>query len=161
MSMSERWVYVAGPLTDMSEARRVVLRKFYEDIGRVCERNGLKAYVPHLASDPVQAAHLTPMEVDVLDRGKVMGAVLVIAYVGEPSTGVGIEVEIANQAGIPVWLLYEQEKFNQRRVSRLVRGNPAAVNCPQIAFADFEVALAAVNAHLITAHQRKSYLLAP
>jgi hypothetical protein len=130
------FAYISGPLTDMSEERRAELRAFYERLAAVCERVGLAAYVPHRVSDPKLAASLTPEEVDALDREAVTRACLIIAYVGEASTGVGIEVEIAHHAARPVWLLFEDARAKDRRISRLVRGNPAVENQPQIRFQD-------------------------
>src|ERR1043166_7651245 len=95
-------VYVSGPLTDVPNEMRQSLRDFYERIGTECSKLGFKPYVPHVHSDPIQFAHLTPFEVDGLDRAGVLQSNLIIAYVGIPAIGVGIEIEIANDAGIPV-----------------------------------------------------------
>ncbi|HVY68088.1 MAG TPA: hypothetical protein VHA30_04315 [Patescibacteria group bacterium] len=42
-----------------------------------------------------------------------------------PSWGGGIEVEMSYRSGVPVVILCEAEKLRQRKVSRLLRGNPA------------------------------------
>jgi nucleoside 2-deoxyribosyltransferase len=128
-------VYIAGALTDMPEARRQELRQFYESIAQICSRYGLEPYLPHLNADPARMTNLTPARVDRIDRLAVTSAYLVLAYVGVPSTGVGIEVEMAYHSGKPVALLAEQYKLDARRVSRLVRGNPAVIS--EIGFEDF------------------------
>lgn len=118
-----RYVYISGALTSMTDERRCELRDFYQKLAVVCSEFDLNAYVPHLVSDPKLAAHLTPQEVDDLDREAVMGSCLVAAYVGIPSFGVGIELEMAYHAHKPVVLLCEKGTVDDRMLSRLVRGN--------------------------------------
>jgi len=114
-------IYVSGPLTCQANAQR--LKALYEAIADVCQRLGFESYVPHLASDPMQHPHLSPQHVYNLDRSNVEEADIVIAYVGTPAIGVGQEIEIARQRGIPVILLYETGQI----VTRMVRGSPAVI----------------------------------
>ena len=136
MAKSNRSVYIAGPLSDITPAEREKFRLFYESLGAICAKFGLEPYLPHQHSDPAQHPHLTPQRVDYLDRLAVSQAYLVVAYVGVPSLGVGIEIEMANHANKPVVILGEQTKFVARRVTRMVRGNPAVIG--EIQFRDFE-----------------------
>lgn len=135
----QKTVYVSGALSDMSEDERARLRVFYNDIGDVCREFGLEPYCPHIYGDPKLVAHLTPREIDRIDRLAVTQAFLVIAYVGVPSLGVGIEIELAHHSDKPVVVLFEKDKGEARRISRLVRGNPAVMD--EIIFEDFEEAL--------------------
>lgn len=135
----QKTVYISGPLTDMPEKRRVELRAFYDLIAEVCREYGLEPYSPHVYGDPRFVAHLSPQEIDRIDRLAVTQSYLVIAYVGQPAHGVGIEVELANHADKPVVIMYEKAKLAERRVSRLIRGNPAVAG--EIIFSDFEDAL--------------------
>ncbi len=114
-------VYISGPLTGTSDAPN--LKTFYEQLGRVCSRAGSNPIIPHLVSDPVVHADLSPQSVYALDRSGVVSSDLVIAYVGLPAIGVGQEVEIACQHDVPVCLVYEKGRV----VTRMVRGNPAVV----------------------------------
>lgn len=125
--------YVSGALTGGDEIE--TLKKFYEQVAEVCVREGIEAYVPHLISDPIGNPNMTPEEVYDLDRKQVTDSNLLIAYVGYPSLGVGLEIEIAREKNIPVVLLMEKE----RRISRMARGNPAVV--AEIHFSDFSDAL--------------------
>jgi hypothetical protein len=129
-------VYIAGPLTDMPDDTRPIMRTFYESLGKVCQEFGLDPYLPHLHADPKLHPNLTPQRVDQIDRMAVTQSYLVIAYVGVPSIGVGIEVEMANHANKPVVILAEQTKMIGRRITRMVRGNPAVM--AEISFRDFE-----------------------
>ena len=71
------------------------------------------------------------------------GARVVIAYAGIPSFGVGIEVELAREHGVPVILVAERE----RPVSRLLLGNPAVVEV--VRFADLDGLRRALVAALV------------
>ena len=127
-------VYVSGALTGVLHVEE--LKKFYEDIAAVCRRLGLEPYVPHVNSDPVAHADISPGEVYEMDSHQVKIADLVIAYVGTPSLGVGQELEISHYEGVPLIILYEGDG---RPVSRMTRGNPAVIQ--QITFCDYSDAL--------------------
>ena len=129
-------VYIAGALTDLQPSERERLRQFYEALGAVCAQFGLEPYIPHHHADPQHQNHLTPQRVDQIDRLAVTQAYLVVAYVGVPSMGVGIEIEMAHHADKPVVILAEQTKFVSRRVTRMVRGNPSVI--AEVQFRDFE-----------------------
>src|ERR1700716_199164 len=76
------------------------------------------------ATDPIAASDLDPRSVYEIDRARVARSGLLIAYAGTPSFGVGIEVEIAREHGIPVILVAERD----RTVSRILLGSPAVVD---------------------------------
>jgi hypothetical protein len=122
--------YVSGALTTLEDGART--RLFYELLAEVVESAGLRAYLPHRVTDPVAASHLDPRAVYDIDRAHVTGSRVVVAYAGIPSFGVGIEVELAREHGIPVILVVERD----RTVSRLLLGNPAVVEV--VRFADLE-----------------------
>ncbi|HET8569192.1 MAG TPA: hypothetical protein VFM93_09420 [Candidatus Limnocylindria bacterium] len=122
--------YISGALTGAADA--APLRLFYEVLAEIASRAGLRPYLPHRATDPVAAAHLDARTVYEIDRAHVTGAAVLIGYAGVPSFGVGIEVELARQHGIPVILVAERE----RAVSRILLGDPAVVDV--VRFADLE-----------------------
>lgn len=108
--------YISGALTNAPNNDE--LQAFYEGLADVVRAAGYAPYVPHLHSDPVKHAHLTPAAVVGLDRRQVWCSALVLAYVGVPSFGVGAELVWAEQVGARIILLHEHD----RPVSRLVRG---------------------------------------
>ena len=122
--------YISGALTALDDAPRTKL--FYELLAEIAAAAGLRAYLPHRVSDPVVAADLDPRAVYEIDRAHVTGAAVVIAYAGIPSFGVGIEVELAREHGVPVIIVAERD----RPISRLLLGNPAVVEV--VKFADLE-----------------------
>jgi hypothetical protein len=122
--------YVSGALTALEDGART--RLFYELLAEVVESAGLRAYLPHRVTDPVTSTDLDPRSVYDIDRAHVTGSRVVVAYGGIPSFGVGIEVELAREHGIPVVLVVERD----RTVSRLLLGNPAVVEV--VRFADLD-----------------------
>src|SRR5438093_3779671 len=122
--------YISGALTALADAPRTKL--FYEVLAEIAEAAGLRAYLPHRVTDPVVAAHLDPRAVYEIDRAHVTNAVVLIAYAGIPSFGVGIEVELAREHSVPVIIVAERD----RPISRLLLGNPAVVEV--VKFADLD-----------------------
>lgn len=120
-------VYVAGPLTELSPEKIESVKKFYTRLAELCEEvMGVRAFVPHEHYDPVLHKNFTPAQVDKAERDQVCNKTsLLLVCAIAPSWGGGIEVEMANTKGIPVIILCESEKLEQRKISRLLRGNPA------------------------------------
>jgi nucleoside 2-deoxyribosyltransferase len=144
-------VYVSGALTDVPNA--VITKKFYEKIGKLCQEKGFEAYVPHVnGTDPIENPNLTPNDVFETDYYHVSTADMVIAYVGAPSLGVGIELGWAHLLGIPTALLYEEDK----RVSRLPRGLPPII--AEIKFQNYEEALEEIGNLLEQKHTHEDNL---
>ena len=119
--------YVCGPLTELSVEEQAGVKTFYAKIGDACQEiMGIRAFVPHEHFDPIKMAQFTPEDVDAAERKQVCeGTSVVIVVAVAPSWGGGIEVEMAFRSDIPVIILCETEKLQQRKISRLLRGNPA------------------------------------
>lgn len=115
-------VYISGALTSLPDGART--RVFYELLAEIVSDCGLRPYLPHRSTDPVAAPDLDPRSVYEIDRARVARSSLVIAYAGTASFGVGIEVEIAREHGVPVILVAERD----RTVSRILLGSPAVVD---------------------------------
>src|SRR5712691_3795395 len=114
-------VYISGALTAPADGARA--RVFYELLAEIVADCGLTPYLPHRNTDPVAAPALDPQSVYAIDRARVSRSALVVAYAGTPSFGVGIEVEIAREHGIPVILVAERDRV----ISRILVGSPAVV----------------------------------
>jgi nucleoside 2-deoxyribosyltransferase len=108
--------YISGALLNAAAIDRS--RALYERFAHACRAAGWEAYVPHQHADPVRDAHLSNLEVAERDVDQVTVADVIVAYVGEPSLGVGAEVAIALRGGKRVFLVAEAE----RRVSRFLLG---------------------------------------
>lgn len=112
--MERKQVYISGPLTNSSK------KELYELLGAEFEKCGFSAYIPHQHTDPKKNADIKPKEVYQTDYRRIIESSLLVAYVGEPSLGVGQEIQIASFHSIPILLVYEKEA----RVSRMTLGNP-------------------------------------
>lgn len=123
----EKSAYICGPLTELSEDERNHAKRLFERIADICkEEFGIRGFVPHEHYDPVIHADYTPAQVDAAERKQVCENTSVLIVVAlAPSWGGGIEVEMANRSGVPALLLCEKAKLDARKISRLLRGNPA------------------------------------
>lgn len=135
-----RTAYISGALSNLANPDEV--KGFYEAIAEVCSRYGLTPHVPHLYTDPVANPDISPREVFENDKSLVMSSDLVIAYVGIPSIGVGMELAYADISGRATILLYEQGRY----VSRFPRGMPNLV--AEIQFTDYQDALIKLGTYL-------------
>lgn len=126
-------VYVSGALTGIEYMEPI--KFFYKDIGTLCEELGFQAYVPHLHTDPIAHSNVTPRQVFEVDKYQVSSSDLVIAYIGYPSLGVGMELAYAETKHIPIILLYEHGK----KVSKFSRGIPTVIH--EIKFEGYKDAL--------------------
>lgn len=133
MNTKESRIYISGALTGIENA--AVIKAFYEAIGSLCQEIGFNVYVPHLSTDPINNPDVSPRLVFETDKHQVSTSDLVIAYLGFPSFGVGMELAYAETNAIPIIFLYERGKG----ISRFPRGIPTVI-C-EIQFNDYEDAL--------------------
>ena len=108
--------YISGALLNAADLNQS--RALYERFADACRAAGWDAYVPHQHADPVRDSGMSNVEVASRDLDQVRSADALVAYVGEPSLGVGAEVVIALAAGKRVLIVAERE----RRVSRFLLG---------------------------------------
>jgi 2'-deoxynucleoside 5'-phosphate N-hydrolase len=133
-------VYISGALTGVENLTET--KAFYESIAMLCEKMDFPAYVPHLTTDPLSHPDVTPRSVFETDKSQVSKANLVIAYIGFPSLGVGMELAYADMNATPIILLYEQGKH----ISRFPRGIPTVI--AEIQFNEYSDALTQLKAVL-------------
>lgn len=133
-------VYISGALTGIKNATEI--KAFYEAIGSLCHEMGFQVYVPHLTTDPTNNPEVSPQKVFETDKHQVSTSDLVIAFLGLPSFGVGMELAYAEINNIPLILLYEQGK----NISRFPRGIPTVIS--EIQFSSYEDALARLRSIL-------------
>lgn len=136
-------IFFAGPLTDLKDPEGT--KAFYLKLAGVAQKNGVDYFWAFLnGTDPVKNPEVTPDDVYRRDITELEKSDIMVAYVGEPSTGTGLEIEHAYFKHIPVYLLYEKGK----RISRMLRGCPAVKK--EIVFADETDALRQFKALLKT-----------
>jgi nucleoside 2-deoxyribosyltransferase len=140
MDTIQKHVYISGALTGIEQPEEI--KAFYEAIGSLCQETGFQAYVPHTNTDPIKNPDLSPHKVFETDKHQVSTSDLVIAYLGCPSFGVGMELAYAEVNNIPLILLYERGK----NISRFPRGIPTVIS--EIQFSSYEDALARLRSIL-------------
>jgi len=115
-------IYIAGKLTKSSNLEKQ--KKFYESIAKIAKKTLFSVYVPHKHTDPIKHANISAEKVYNIDSEIVANAKIIIAYVGEPSLGVGTELEIAKNNKTKIILLFHKDC----KVSRMALGNPGVTS---------------------------------
>lgn len=117
-------VYISGPLQaahDLDAAR-----SFYELLAEVCRSTGCEAYLPHQRTDPVHHASTSAASVFHRDIDALSRTDLIVAYIGAPSSGVGAELAIAYERGIPTIGLAGPEGVASRFIEGMLEATPNA-----------------------------------
>lgn len=112
----EKTVYVSGALMNVPDLNRA--RQMYAAFAAACRKASWRAYLPHTRTDPEFSASLSPESVAKRDLGELGRADVVLAYLGEPSLGVGAEIAVAINQGKRILAIHE----SGRRVSRFILG---------------------------------------
>lgn len=133
MNSSPYKAYISGALTAVWE--KVKLKILYEDIGKLCFKKNIDPYIPHEHQSLDKNPDISVKEMYDSNMSQVDESQMLIAYVGIPSQGTGMEIERANQNGSYVIVLAEKNK----KISRMVRGCPAVKK--HIEFTDHQDAL--------------------
>jgi nucleoside 2-deoxyribosyltransferase len=127
-------IFFAGPLTNLTNPEET--KQWYRDMADIATKNGYTWFWAFLSgTDPVENPDVDPYYIYKKDLDELGKSDIMIAYIGEPSTGTGQEIEYAKEHNIPVYLVYEKDK----PVSRMVIGNPAVRGV--IEFTDYKDAL--------------------
>ena len=134
-------IFFGGPLTDLIHKDET--KVFYKELAAVATANGISSYWAFLhGTDPEKNPDVAPSTVYQTDLAELAKSNFMIAYIGEPTTGTGQEIEFARENNIPVYLLFEKGK----QVSRMVLGSPNVKGT--IEFTSVEDALAQLDALL-------------
>jgi len=123
-------VYVSGALKgsrDLAQARSL-----YEQAAQVVEAAGHDAYLPHQHTDPERAADVPPIQIYHRDVEALTKSDGVLAFLGEPSLGVGAELALCVQAGVPILGLHRPTED----ISRFATGLLETAGCQVVCFVD-------------------------
>lgn len=135
-------VYVSGALKGSRDIARA--RALYERAARVVAAAGHQAYLPHQHTDPIHAAAISPAQVFRRDLAALRAASGVVAFVGEPSLGVGAELALCAEAGTPLLGLHTPVDD----VSRFAVGLLEAAGARLVCYADAGELEAAIRSFL-------------
>lgn len=113
-------IFFAGPLTDLKNPEAT--KAFYQKLSNVAVQNGCTYFWAFMnGTDPIKNPKVSAHDVYERDIAELEKSDIMVAYVGEPTTGTGLEIEHAKGKNIPVYLLYEKGK----NISRMLLGCPA------------------------------------
>jgi hypothetical protein len=146
--------YIAGPLSDLPAEIALEVKAFYSRLGDVFFGvMGERAFVPHEHCDPIAMAHLTSEEVDTIERSQVCKKTsLLVAVDLLPSTGMGIEVEMAYRSDVRIIILSREGK----RISRLFDGNPGVIDV--LRYASYDDAVTKLRSWALTHYRSRQPL---
>ncbi len=134
-------IFFGGPLTDLKNPEET--KRFYTKLAHVARKNDCEYFWAwQRGTDPELAPDVPSSRVYQIDTYELETSDIMIAYVGEPSTGTGIEIEYARRNRIPVVLMYEKGK----RISRMLRGCPAVKK--ELVYGSEKEALKLLNTYL-------------
>jgi nucleoside 2-deoxyribosyltransferase len=109
-------VYISGALMNAVDLSRS--RILYEQLAHACICAGYTAYLPHQNTDPEEMSEISAEVVMQRDMDELNKASVLVAYIGEPSLGVGAEIAIAMQQEKTILAVYD----SANRVSRFILG---------------------------------------
>lgn len=136
-------IFFAGPLTELKDPEKT--KAFYVRMADVVKEMGFDYFWAFLSgTDPITNPDVPPGDVYHRDIEELDKSDMMVAYIGEPTTGTGIEIEHAHQTNKPIVILYEQGKL----ISRMIRGCPGIVK--EIVFSSEDDALTQLKTFLST-----------
>jgi len=109
-------VYISGSLAGSKDI--VKARALYEHLAQTCRQANCTPYVPHQNTDPIWSMELDCTAVYDKDIERLSAADVIVAYLGEPSLGVGAEIAFAVQMKKHIIAIWEEDA----KVSRFVAG---------------------------------------
>jgi len=113
-------IFFASPLTNLKNPDKS--KAFFTRLDDAAKKLKYETFWAFQnGTDPNVERILSAPEVYRKDTDALQNSDLMIAYITEPSSGVGIEVEYANTHNIPVVVLYEKGVWT----SRMLRGCPS------------------------------------
>ncbi|MFA5349571.1 MAG: hypothetical protein WC309_04395 [Candidatus Paceibacterota bacterium] len=100
--------YIAGSLTDL-QGNYEKMMAFYRQIEDVCKKNNITPYLPHGNLNDASPEKIYQECYKNLEEVNIL-----IAYIGKPSTGTGMEIVWANKMEKTIILIGEKEVFKRK-----------------------------------------------
>jgi hypothetical protein len=125
-------IYISGALRGANDLEAARVK--YETTARLLSREGISAYLPHQQTDPYRAWALEPVTVFSQDLQALSESDAILAFLDEPSLGVGAEIVLAVQNRKPVVGVYR----NGNIISRFIEGFLISANCSILRYDDLE-----------------------
>jgi nucleoside 2-deoxyribosyltransferase len=117
--------YISGPLQAAKDL--AAARDFYERLAEVCVDAGIVPYLPHRRTDPQLHTEASSVSVFRCDRTAIGECDLLIADIGQPSSGVGAELGLAISSHLPIIAIHRANEQPSRFVLGMLEDYEAAV----------------------------------
>ncbi|MBO6561847.1 MAG: nucleoside 2-deoxyribosyltransferase [Nisaea sp.] len=114
-------IYISGALQASTNLQ--IARDLYEEAARILDSSGDFCFLPHLQTDPERAKFIPSDDVFSRDVRALEDADGVIAFLNEPSHGVGAEIAMALAWGKPILPLIENGGKCSRFLDGLLRSH--------------------------------------
>jgi nucleoside 2-deoxyribosyltransferase len=111
--------YISGALRG-SKALSAAREK-YEEFACLLTYMGYEAYLPHSQTDPEMDSDMEPSAVFLKDMGALSACDAVVAFLDEPSLGVGAEIALAIQQEKAVIGIFRRGNEVSRFIEGLIR----------------------------------------
>jgi nucleoside 2-deoxyribosyltransferase len=119
-------VYISGAL--VGSADLAGSRSKYEECAAILRASGFAPYLPHQGTDPEVMNHIPASEVFTRDLAELVNSEAVVAFLDEPSHGVGAELAICISHKIPILALIRKGSSVSRFIVGMLKtSNVAAV----------------------------------
>jgi hypothetical protein len=115
-------LYISGALHGARNLEAA--REKYEAVAELLTREGFLPYLPYQQTDPAWAQDLEPVRVFSCDLHALSECEMVVAFLDEPSLGVGAEIALAIQQAKSVFGVYREG----HQISRFIEGLLASSN---------------------------------
>lgn len=132
-------VYLAGAFTN---AKKESVMEFMRKIAASLAEHGITPLLPYSMADPTRVTTVSHEDIYEYDVDRISEADAIVAYMSEPSHGVGMEIMLTKLQQKPVILVYEKG----RTISRMVLG--AVPESNRIEFESQEEALRRIGEKL-------------
>ena len=121
-------VYVAGALNGSRNAPQAMAK--YEAVAEMLREIGVEPYVPHCHSAPQLRLDHSPERIYEVDSKALAAADLLLAFLDEPSLGVGAEIALAMSLDVPVLAVWPQGSHVSPFVRGLIGSSTACLGRP-------------------------------
>lgn len=112
----KRRIYISGAFTNVNNWTNT--SKKYEAVAKTLEYFGFDTFLPHSKTPPTLTEGLTSEDVFLSDYREIKDSQIIFAFLDDPSHGVGAEIALALNLGLPVIGISHKDI----KISRFIKG---------------------------------------
>lgn len=115
-------IYISGAFSSCSNLLQTFEK--YEKLAVILQKAGFQVYIPHLHTSPITNADVPAITVFKTDQSELDKAELIVAFIDQPSFGVGAEIALALCNGKKVIGIYKESLSISRFIQGLLETAP-------------------------------------